>query len=343
MVVADLKHMRLGFLPKWMGNDFTQVVYRAIVKSPLGERGVYYIRSDADSALMCAAGNVFSNFNFQYGKSSWVGDPKKTLESVAPEAKEVVFNMDSENDGNIKARYDMKTSSNVMPNKSLFAGVAVTEAQKYFVELYVAFMSWPLHNYWTAVRIDRSKWNLVSVDHSDYFYQFMQNSKVFKDGECTLDSTFYVHDLDYHWHRIEKNPFIGKNETNKTIMFYDGLCPLCTLEVGHYRKLATQHKSNLDFVDVSQNVGSLEQFNVSLDDVMARLHVLDASGRLHTSFRAFLAIWKELPYWKHLSSFVQLMPFGVTVGEMIYTVWAKNRIRRDICKDGTCNRKYHKK
>jgi hypothetical protein len=30
------------------------------------------------------------------------------------------------------------------------------------------------------------------------------DSGVFKPGECTLDSTFYVHDLDYCWYPIEK-------------------------------------------------------------------------------------------------------------------------------------------
>jgi uncharacterized protein YqjF (DUF2071 family) len=63
VVVADLEAMRPGFLPRALGSDFTQVVYRAIVRAPNGERGVFFVRSDADDVAMSAAGNVFSNFN----------------------------------------------------------------------------------------------------------------------------------------------------------------------------------------------------------------------------------------------------------------------------------------
>ena len=62
VVVADLEAMRPSFVPRVFGSSYTQVVYRAIVRSPAGERGVFFIRSDADSFLMSLAGNLFSNF-----------------------------------------------------------------------------------------------------------------------------------------------------------------------------------------------------------------------------------------------------------------------------------------
>ena len=40
----------------------------------------------------------------------------------------------------------------------------VREAQRYFVELYAAFASWPEHDHWSAVRIDRTTWRVVALE-----------------------------------------------------------------------------------------------------------------------------------------------------------------------------------
>jgi hypothetical protein len=106
-------------------------------------------------------------------------------------------------DGTVRGTFDFKTASLDMPASSLFAGTTIQEAQKYFVERYADFNAQP--NHWTAVRIDRTEWNVVSIDkHAEDVYQFMQDSAVFPKGECEYDSTFYVSDLDYHWHVLAK-------------------------------------------------------------------------------------------------------------------------------------------
>ena len=73
VVIADLEAMRPGFLPRAFGTDFTQVVYRAIVRAPNGERGVYFVRSDADDWTMSVFGSIFSNFNFNLARCVWAG------------------------------------------------------------------------------------------------------------------------------------------------------------------------------------------------------------------------------------------------------------------------------
>ena len=86
VVIADLEAMRPGFLPRVLGSDFTQVVYRAIVRAPNGERGVYFVRSDADDWAMSAAGNLFSNFNFNLARCVWAG--REPLRDAAAQALE---------------------------------------------------------------------------------------------------------------------------------------------------------------------------------------------------------------------------------------------------------------
>ena len=81
------------------------------------------------------------------------------------------------------------------------------EAQKFFVELYAAFNSWPSHGEWSAVRIDRTYWDVVAVQlDAAARFDFMERSSVFPPGVATLDSAFYVHALDYHWHAGDRQP-----------------------------------------------------------------------------------------------------------------------------------------
>jgi uncharacterized protein YqjF (DUF2071 family) len=47
IVIAEMERMRPAFLPAALGITYTQVVYRAVV-SCRGERGVHFLRSDAD-------------------------------------------------------------------------------------------------------------------------------------------------------------------------------------------------------------------------------------------------------------------------------------------------------
>jgi predicted DCC family thiol-disulfide oxidoreductase YuxK len=405
VVIADLEDMRLGFSPRLFGFDYTQVVYRAIVRAPNGERGVYFVRSDATDTCMSAAGSLFSNFNFDLCDALWGGlrdnefpplkgtldveeeegagagtgrasrestplDRKDWLPSAdtsasAPlgqgssptvkrgqhEPQHVHFMLEPWADADaaaIRASFDVSSARLVMPEYSAFRGRSVREAQRYFVELYAAFASWPLHDHWRAVRIDRAFWNVCVVDHVGSSaaaeeggrggaagraaaYAFMQDSDVFKPGECQLDSVFYVHDLDYHWHVAEKHSFQSRpTSPGVTTMYYDALCPLCVKEVGLYIRLAQRHNSRIAFVDINrpESIAAMaDGFGVSLDDCLARLHVVDDEGTLHTGAKAFVQVWRRLPYWRWLATISTNVPFVLPIAEVVYTQFAKHRAK----------------
>ncbi len=86
------------------------------------------------------------------------------------------------------------------------------------------------------------------------------------------------------------------NQDQKPTVFYDGTCPLCTVEVSHYRRLA---KDNVDFVDVSTEPNPSSE--LSQDQAMARFHIRDASGQLHSGAKAFVMLWTYLPGWRFLA------------------------------------------
>ncbi|HUS61002.1 MAG TPA: DUF2071 domain-containing protein, partial [Acidimicrobiales bacterium] len=63
VVVGQMDRMRPALVPRALGITYNQIVYRVVVRCG-GERGVHFLRSDADNSLMCALGNAMSFFRF---------------------------------------------------------------------------------------------------------------------------------------------------------------------------------------------------------------------------------------------------------------------------------------
>ncbi|MFW2587445.1 thiol-disulfide oxidoreductase DCC family protein [Sagittula sp. SSi028] len=90
-------------------------------------------------------------------------------------------------------------------------------------------------------------------------------------------------------------------------VYYDGSCPLCSVEIGHYEKCA--RAGQLAFVDVSQEGASLGA-DLDADTAMRRFHVRQADGALASGAAGFVALWAQLPRWRWLAKLARLP--GVT-------------------------------
>lgn len=121
------------------------------------------------------------------------------------------------------------------------------------------------------------------------------------------------------------NPF-------KTIMFYEGGCPLCRREVRHYQRLDTAQR--IQWVDISHDMNLLQAFGISFETAMGRLHVLYRDGRLLTGAYAFAALWSELPYYRVLSAILRF-PGALTTLDKLYSSFARWRFQQR-CREGTC-------
>ncbi|MBO8162201.1 MAG: DUF2071 domain-containing protein [Brevibacillus sp.] len=79
VVVSQLSKMRPWPAPRWLGITYRHIAYRVYVRfAPQGHEpieGLYFLRSDADSRLMTAAGNMLSTFRFHYAHIHWQESP----------------------------------------------------------------------------------------------------------------------------------------------------------------------------------------------------------------------------------------------------------------------------
>jgi uncharacterized protein YqjF (DUF2071 family) len=189
LVIAITEEMRPAGLPRLFGLDYNQVVYRAVVEHQ-GQRGFYYLRSDADSRLICLAGNWFSFFQFEQADISY-----RAQDEVRH------FNLEAQNgDKNIFASYDLASKSEKMPAASCFA--TLEEGKSFLVEIFEAFGYDPLSERTYIIKVKRGPWDIAVIEDRRAYYPYMANSPFFPPGSAELDSVFYVRDLPYFWYRL---------------------------------------------------------------------------------------------------------------------------------------------
>ncbi|WP_438991797.1 thiol-disulfide oxidoreductase DCC family protein [Lentibacter sp.] len=85
-------------------------------------------------------------------------------------------------------------------------------------------------------------------------------------------------------------------------VYYDGNCPLCSLEIDHYKRQSGAEA--LCFVDASSLTADLGG-DLGRDTALSRFHVRNAKGELLSGARGFVAIWSVLPRWRWAAGFAR--------------------------------------
>lgn len=119
---------------------------------------------------------------------------------------------------------------------------------------------------------------------------------------------------------------------DKTTMFYDGGCPLCRREVGHYQQL--DKAKRIRWIDIDTRPESLQTVGIEPVDAMRRLHVLTSEGEIVRGTHAFAVIWSELPYYRHISTLLRRLR-ALRLIEPFYELFAGWRFRRRL-REGDC-------
>lgn len=132
-------------------------------------------------------------------------------------------------------------------------------------------------------------------------------------------------------HRRRTEP---RNYSRGTLMvLFDGSCPLCRREIGHYRQL--RPRCPVLWSDISTDSYWLEQFDIPHERAMASLHVIDRQGNTVQGAAAFLCLWEVLPGYRYLAAAINRARLSPLL-ERIYQRFARWRQRRRC--PGQCRR-----
>ncbi len=93
---------------------------------------------------------------------------------------------------------------------------------------------------------------------------------------------------------------------DQAVMFHDGDCPLCTIEVAHYRRMDAAGR--IAFVDATSQDAALAKAGLDRATALKRLHVLLPDGSIVSGARAFVALWERLPGWRRLAPIAKRPP-----------------------------------
>jgi predicted DCC family thiol-disulfide oxidoreductase YuxK len=107
----------------------------------------------------------------------------------------------------------------------------------------------------------------------------------------------------------------------KTTVYFDGSCPLCRAEIGHYRR--EDDTGALAFVDVSDTVAPLPS-GLTRQHAMERFHVLEGNGQLLSGAVAFVSVWRRLPRWRWAAR-IAALPGASTALEVGYRLFLPAR------------------
>lgn len=192
VVVGEMEKMRPVGVPRPLGITYNQIVYRAVVRCG-DERGVHFLRSDADSLIMTAFGNLMSFFRFHRSRIRFVQQDGLLNLDVVTNTTPVA---------DIRAAFTIGSPGETLPDSSAFP--ELVEAKRWLVDLFAAF-DYTHGNTWVdIVRIKRGDWHVQVVDDTQAKYDFMAAGSPFTGAR--LDSVFLVGDVPYHWYRLEKKP-----------------------------------------------------------------------------------------------------------------------------------------
>jgi predicted DCC family thiol-disulfide oxidoreductase YuxK len=107
-------------------------------------------------------------------------------------------------------------------------------------------------------------------------------------------------------------------------VYYDGACPVCSREIGVYRR--ADRGGCLSWHDVSVDAGDLAKDGVTQGDALRRIHARLPDGSLVTGVDAFIALWRRLPGFRCLAVVAAIRPVRWLLGKS-YDWYAARRMR----------------
>jgi uncharacterized protein YqjF (DUF2071 family) len=193
IVVGNMRGMRLDLLPEFLGTNYYQIVYRAVVclhdRQGNEHAGVYFLRSDSNDPVMSYFGNRLTEFRFHYFQTGAIGlfqRDQDLLVSVQTRDKH----------GDLLAHLRNLGPADSLPPIPGFTSVRAEKDQ--LVQLFHAYAYDPTHNTIYDLEIERGEWHLQRLQLLDHFSAFFSEG-YFPTGTAQPISHVYIQECSYIW------------------------------------------------------------------------------------------------------------------------------------------------
>ena len=100
-------------------------------------------------------------------------------------------------------------------------------------------------------------------------------------------------------------------------VYFNNSCKICRSEINLYKK---ENIKEIDWVDITNNSNAEIETSKSDKELLRRLHVKDGN-KIIGGAEAFLLVWKKIPKYKLLYSFLKL-PIIFTIFKIGYEIIA---------------------
>ncbi len=109
--------------------------------------------------------------------------------------------------------------------------------------------------------------------------------------------------------------------TTPICVYFDGSCPVCTAEIGIYRKAA--EPESVQFIDITRADAPVPP-GTTREALLARFHVRDSRGELVSGARGFATLWQAIPRFRLLGRIAAWRPITALL-EVGYRVFLRIR------------------
>ncbi len=193
IVVGNMRGMRLSSVPEFLGTNYYQIVYRAVVclRDLEGREriGVFFLRSDSNDPVMSYFGNRLTEFRFHYFRTGAI--------ALFQRDQELLVSVESaDRQGDLVAHLRNLGPADQLPPAPGFATVA--EEKSRLVELFHAYAYDPAHEVVYDLEIERGEWLLQRLEMLNSFSAFFQEQPFSAEVASPL-SHLYIQECSYIW------------------------------------------------------------------------------------------------------------------------------------------------
>ncbi len=193
VVVGNMRGMRPGVLPEFLGTHYYQIVYRAVVRlrgrDGVERPGVFFLRSDSNDPVMAYFGNRLTEFRFHYFHTSAIG--------LFQHANDFLITAQTEDKGgDLVMHLQQQGAAEEAPPAPGFS--TVLEEKETLVELFHAFAIDSPKEVLYDLEIERGEWHLVRLKLTDSFCAFFEEAP-FTCRDARPLSHLYIRECSYTW------------------------------------------------------------------------------------------------------------------------------------------------